>query len=107
MRSQDFVGKEVDRECPEREDRRVERKAEADHQPIGRVESEDLVEFEFVCLPGLSKLVFSFSPSLEGPVDQRSYNCHHTCTNGDQQRTLPARLTRWSLRVERTASPRG
>ena len=72
MGSEDLVGEEVDGERTEGKDRRIERKAQSDDKPIGRVETENLPELQLVDGTGLSKFVPSLCPALENPIDNRA-----------------------------------
>src|SRR5690349_21622876 len=91
---------EINRECAEWKNRRVERKAKAYHVPIGSVESEDLTKLKLVDFPSFAQLVFRLCPGFHGPIDQCGDQAENTGANRNQQGTLPARRTSLTLGIE-------
>src|ERR1700730_6850952 len=90
LAGEDLIGEKINGKSAEGEDRGVEREAQANHQPIGRIEAKYPSEFQLVDCASLSQVVAFFRTCLEDPVDDRSYYTQHARADRDQQWTPSA-----------------
>src|SRR5882672_2277263 len=100
-----FVRKQIDGERSKRKNRRIKSETQSDHVPVGLIEGEHLAEFQFVHRPALAQRVAAFCLSLQQPISQGTNQGQYSCSDSNEQRILPARLARGSLRIERSLGP--